>query len=132
MDSRSPGEDGSSQEALEFVRYCYRRRRAGWPELYDEMCLVASRGFYHGWGLAELAERGIGFSLFETPRLACLVAQVSKEEGERRPRSLAAAITRGVGGQESDTRLIERPVDRTPTAKPDVPARLVPAAAGVR
>ena len=28
-------------EALEFVRFCHRRKRVGWPELYDEMCAVA-------------------------------------------------------------------------------------------
>ena len=31
------------QDAAEFVRFCYRRRRVGWPELYDEMCAVRPR-----------------------------------------------------------------------------------------
>jgi hypothetical protein len=24
-------------DAADFIRFCYRRRRVGWPELYDEM-----------------------------------------------------------------------------------------------
>ena len=33
-------------DAVEFIRFCYARRRVGWPELYDEMCAVASRGLF--------------------------------------------------------------------------------------
>ena len=39
-----------SPEAEAFVRFCYQRRRVGWPELYDEMCAVATRGLYRGMG----------------------------------------------------------------------------------
>ena len=84
-DTRTPAELTVSPEGIEFVRFCYRRRRVGWPELYDEMCAVASRGLYHGWGHAELSEHGIGFSLFETPALARVAADVAREESERRP-----------------------------------------------
>ena len=35
-------------EVVEFIRFCYRRRGIGWPELYDEMCGVAARGLYRG------------------------------------------------------------------------------------
>ena len=68
-------------EAIEFVRFCRQRRRVAWPELYDEMAAVASRGLFRGYGLAELGERGIGFSLSDTPRLAALVASVIAAEG---------------------------------------------------
>lgn len=129
MESRRPDEDGSSREALEFVRYCYRRRRSGWPELYDEMCLVASRGFYRGWGFAELGERGIGFSLFETTRLAGLVAQVSSEEAERRPRALAGALGRGLRPAASSSEPVVERDDRG-QSEPDSAAFLVPIAAG--
>ena len=64
----------STPEAEAFVRFCYQRRRVGWPELYDEMCHVATRGLFRGMGTDALAEVGVGFSLFETPRLAALVA----------------------------------------------------------
>jgi hypothetical protein len=88
-DTRTPTAVDPSAEAIDFVRFCYLRRRVGWPELYDEMCAVASRGLYHGWGLAELSEHGIGFSLFETPALARVAADVAREESERRSTSTA-------------------------------------------
>jgi hypothetical protein len=74
----------TSADAVEFVRFCYRRRRVGWPELYDEMCAVASRGLFRGWGSDELADEGIGFSLFELAGLASLVTRVQAEEQARR------------------------------------------------
>ncbi|MBA2382692.1 MAG: hypothetical protein H0V73_11335 [Chloroflexi bacterium] len=77
-------------EAIEFVRFCHRRRRVGWPELYDEMCAVAGRGLYHGYGSEELASIGIGFGLFQMPALAVIVAQVVAEDVERRRRSAEA------------------------------------------
>jgi hypothetical protein len=75
-----------SGEAFEFVRFCYRRRRIGWPELYDEMCAVAARGLYQGWGAEELSAAGIGLSLFEMPRLAALASRVIAEEAGPRTR----------------------------------------------
>jgi hypothetical protein len=93
MDSRRHHEDGSATDAaLDFVRFCHRRRRVGWPELYDEMCRVASRGLYHGWDFGELAEHGIAFGLAEMPRLAGLVTEVVGGEGERRPRLLVGMM----------------------------------------
>jgi hypothetical protein len=77
-------------EALEFVRFCYRRRRVGWPELYDEMCAVAGRGLYQGYGADELAAIGIGLGLFQMPALAGLAARVVAEDVERRRRTAAA------------------------------------------
>lgn len=67
-------------DAREFVRFCYRRRRVAWPALYDEMCAVASRGAFRGLGYAELAERGISFCLPDLPKLAALTEQVMLEE----------------------------------------------------
>ena len=82
--------DPGDPEAIEFVRFCYRRRRVGWPELYDEMCAVAGRGLYQGFGPEELAAIGIGFGLFQMPALAVLVSRVVAEDLERRRRSAAA------------------------------------------
>jgi hypothetical protein len=82
----------SSPEAEAFVRFCYQRRRVGWPELYDEMCAVATRGLYRGMGHDDLAEIGVGFSLFETPRLAELVTRVVTEEQAARRAARAACI----------------------------------------
>jgi len=79
-------------EAEAFVRFCYQRRRVGWPELYDEMCLVATRGLFRGMGRDALAEVGVGFSLFETPRMAQLVHRVVGEELAARRAARAAAL----------------------------------------
>jgi hypothetical protein len=84
MDSSTRETTTTSADAVEFVRFCYRRRRVGWPELYDEMCAVASRGLFRGWGNDELAAQGIGFSLFELNVLAALVSRVQTEEQQRR------------------------------------------------
>ncbi len=101
MDSRAQLVDSSASDAaLDFVRFCHRRRRVGWPELYDEMCHVASRGLYHGWGFGELAEHNIAFGLAEMPRLAALVAQVARAESERRGRSLVAVMAPGSSRME--------------------------------
>jgi hypothetical protein len=86
MDSSRPNEAAPPGEVASFVRFCYHRRRAGWPELYDEMCAVAGRRLYNGWGFAELADHGIGFSLYETPALASLAREIVREETERRLR----------------------------------------------
>jgi hypothetical protein len=74
-----PGSD-----AIDFVRFCYRRRRVGWPDLYDEMCAVAARGLYRGFGPDDLSQVGIGFCLDDMPALALLVARVVSEDVERR------------------------------------------------
>jgi hypothetical protein len=90
MIARAPAELSTTSEAADFVRFCYRRRRVGWPELYDEMCSVASRGIFQGWGAVELSERGVGFSLEEMPRLARLVLRILDEDVERRPTRVVA------------------------------------------
>jgi len=79
-------------EAEAFVRFCYQRRRVGWPELYDEMCSVATRGLYQGMGHDALAEIGVGFSLFETPRLAEIVRRVASEDQAARKAARAACL----------------------------------------
>jgi hypothetical protein len=88
-------------EAIEFVRFCYRRRRVGWPELYDEMCAVAGRGLYQGFGAEELAAIGIGFGLFQMPELAVLVSRVVAEDLDRRRRT-AAAIRASLLGTDAE------------------------------
>lgn len=93
MDSRTR-DRGASDDAVEFVRFCYSRRRVGWPELYDEMCAVAGRGLFRGWGSDELSAEGIGFTLFEMPALATLVHRVIAEEHERLARLGPSAVVR--------------------------------------
>ncbi len=93
MDSlRRPEDRATTDVALDFIRFCRRRRHVGWPELYDEMCAVAGRGLYRGWGFGELAEHGVEFGLAEMPRLAALVAEITREEAERRARLMVGVI----------------------------------------
>jgi hypothetical protein len=96
MDHRSATAARSTPDATEFVRFCYRRRSVGWPELYDEMWLVASRRLFRGFGPGELADLGIGFSLSCMPILAELAATVIAEEQATRPRPTGYGI-RSVG-----------------------------------
>lgn len=92
MESRHAASDMPDPDAVEFVRFCYRRRRVGWPELYDEMCAVAGRGLFRGFTADDLADLGIGFSLFGMPALAVLSARiVAEEQALRRP--VAVMIT---------------------------------------
>jgi hypothetical protein len=80
MEARPHALDAADPEAVEFVRFCRARRRVGWPELYDEMWAVASRGLFRGHSFTDLEQYGIGFSLFGTPRLAAIAAAVIEEE----------------------------------------------------
>ncbi len=71
-------------EVIDFIRYCYQRRRIGWPELYDEMCGVAARGEFRGMDYDRLAALGVRFSLCEMSRLAALAQRVVADERRRR------------------------------------------------
>ena len=80
-----------SADAVEFIRFCYARRRVGWPELYDEMCAVASRRLFRGWGPDDLATHGIRFGLFEMHGLAASVTEIVEEDRERERATLGSA-----------------------------------------
>ena len=82
-----------SQDVIEFIRYCYQRRRIGWPELYDEMCAVAARGEFRGMDYERLATMGVGFSLCDMNRLAALAQRIVFEERRRR----VAVVVEGAG-----------------------------------
>jgi hypothetical protein len=96
MDPRSAATGTPDPDAIEFVRFCYRRRHVGWPELYDEMCAVAGRGLFRGYSADDLAGLGIGFSLFGMPALSVLASRVvAEEQALRRPVTvtIAAEVT---------------------------------------
>jgi hypothetical protein len=116
MDCRNAAPTTRDPDAVEFVRFCYRRRRVGWPELYDEMCAVAGRGLFRGYDADDLAGLGIGFSLFDMPALAVLSGQiVAEEKGLRRP--VAVMIT-------ADVAVVpDPPSDATPAATATEPTR---------
>ena len=111
-------------EAIDFVRFCHRRRRVGWPELYDEMCAVAGRGLYRGYGAEELSSIGIGFGLFQMPALAGLVAQVVAEDVERRRRSAEAIRASLAIAEPADSEVTATPEDVVVTEP--TPRRYVP------
>jgi hypothetical protein len=92
MESRSVAACAPDPDAVEFIRFCYHRRRVGWPELYDEMCAVAGRGLFRGFSADDLMSRGVGFSLFDMPALAAMAARVVAEEQALR-RSVNIVIT---------------------------------------
>ena len=69
-------------DVADFIRFCHRRRHVGWPEIYDEMCAVAARREFNGWGHEQLAEHGLTFALFEMPRLASWVRTVLAAQTE--------------------------------------------------
>jgi len=80
----SQGLVGVPEEVVAFIRYCYQRRRIGWPELYDEMCGVAARAEFRGMDYDCLAELGVRFSLGEMGRLAALAQHVVADERRHR------------------------------------------------
>ena len=126
MDSRSAATGTPDPEAIEFVRFCYRRRRVGWPELYDEMCAVAGRGLFRGYDADDLAGLGIGFSLFDMPALSVIASRIVAEElALRRPVTvtITAAISAApISNEPTMVDLDERPAD--------VPIRLALAPSG--
>jgi len=101
MDPRSATAAPSTPDANDFVRFCYRRRSVGWPELYDEMWLVASRRLFRGLGPGELADLGIGFSLFDMPTLADMAATVIADEQATRPRPSGYGVRPAIRGDQA-------------------------------
>ena len=95
MVARSATAHVITADAVEFIRFCYARRRVGWPELYDEMCGVAGRGLFRGWGPDDLAPHGIGFTLGQMPALAALVTEIVTEDRARAKARVAIAAAAG-------------------------------------
>ena len=85
-------------DAVEFIRFCYGRRRVGWPELYDEMCMVASRGLFRGWGPDDLEAHGIKFGLLEMSGLASTVCTIVAEDRARAKAASGGTTTRVLVG----------------------------------
>jgi hypothetical protein len=105
----APAAPAASPDAIEFVRFCYRRKRVGWPELYDEMCAVASRGLFRGYAADDLAGIGIGFCLGDMPGLAAIVHHVLREEAAARKPVAVRIVPGGAGevGGSATTREVE-------------------------
>ena len=135
MDPRSAATRAPDPDAVEFVRFCYRRRRVGWPELYDEMCAVAGRGLFRGFDADDLAGIGVGFSLFDMPGLSIIAAQViSEEQAMRRPVRVVIADEPGAPEPVVPEPVAAVAASNPPTVKDertfDVPIRLSLAPSG--
>lgn len=66
--------------AEEFVSFCLERRGYKWPELYDEMCRVASHRLFKGMGYSELRDHGVSLSLENMNGLASLARTLSSSD----------------------------------------------------
>ncbi len=66
--------------AQEFVSFCLERRGYEWPELYDEMCRVASHRLFKGMGYTELNDHGVSLSLANMPELAALAQTLASSQ----------------------------------------------------
>ncbi len=118
---------GPHPDAIEFVRFCYHRRRVGWPELYDEMCAVAGRGLFRGFSADDLGGIGIGFSLFDMPGLAHLTCRVVAEEvARRRPVSVVLGEADSCAAAVPVTRAVDPGADDGPA---EAAMRVTPGAA---
>ena len=73
-----------NQLAAEFVSFCLERRGNKWPELYDEMCRVASYRLFKGMGYNELSDHGVSLSLANMSQLATLAQTLSSSPTPRR------------------------------------------------
>ena len=91
MVARSATGHAITADAVEFIRFCYARRRVGWPELYDEMCAVASRGLFRGGGPDDLATHGIRVGLFEMHGRAPTDPDIGAAPGARARTTLGSA-----------------------------------------
>lgn len=117
---RTAAMEAPHPEAVEFVRFCYHRRRVGWPELYDEMCAVAGRGLFRGFSADDLGGIGVGFSLFDMPALANLASRVVAEEVALR-RPVSVVITPATASVATTN-------EPTPRHAPDAPPATLPPA----
>jgi hypothetical protein len=70
--------------AREFVSFCVERRGCKWPELYDEMCRVASYRLFKGMGYRELNDHGVSLSLSNLDSLAGIANALSSSQTSSR------------------------------------------------
>lgn len=66
------------QVAIDFIAFCFERKGADWPVLYDEMCFVAGKRLYRGLGYEELQEAGLDFTLAGLAKTSRLTNEVTK------------------------------------------------------
>ena len=72
-------DDRIAQLAIDFISFCFARRKVEWPLLYDEMCYVASNKLYRGLGYLELREAGLDLTLGGLVRTSRIANEVTRE-----------------------------------------------------
>lgn len=77
-EGRGLSDERVAQVAIDFIVFCFERRGAGWPSLYDEMCYVAGNRLYRGLGYEELTEAGLDLTLVGLPRTSRLATEVTR------------------------------------------------------
>ena len=75
--------ENNSSIAFDFVLFCSRRYGLKWPDLYDEMCWIASRRLYKGMGYAELAQQGIVFHLEGIEKIARVAESLANDNMDK-------------------------------------------------
>ena len=71
-------EERTSELAIDFIAFCFARRRVAWPQLYDEMCYVAGNRLFQGLGYEELQCAGIDFTLGGLGKTSRLANEVTR------------------------------------------------------
>ena len=83
------GDERIAHVVIDFIAYCFERRAVEWPQLYDEMCFVASNRLFKGLGYEELREAGLDLTLGGLSRTSRLTSEITKQ---LRRAPLAAAL----------------------------------------
>jgi hypothetical protein len=74
--------ENSNAIAIEFISYCRSRCQSGWPELYDEMCWVASQRLFHNMGYSELRQSGLSFAIDDIENTLSIVNMITNQDND--------------------------------------------------
>ncbi len=61
----------------DFVLFCIERRGSDWPDLYDEMAMVAGQRLFRGMGYEDLKKLGLSLCVNGLDRTLEIVRQVT-------------------------------------------------------
>lgn len=55
--------DHIDPQLKDFIRFCAKRRGTEWPDIYDEMVLVAGQRLFNNMGYSELKQLGLSLRI---------------------------------------------------------------------
>jgi hypothetical protein len=64
----------------DFILFCAERRCSEWPQLYDEMVMVAGQRLYHGLGYTELKQLGLSLCINSLDKTLLQVKQALAQD----------------------------------------------------